>query len=223
MSDNNDKAVLNKKKNIIIISILGAICFVLIIINMIVAGSFHTHTLEEVVLTEPDCTNTGMKYTYCKECEYGEQEEIRSEGHDWVSSYVIEEATCKKDGKGVYECTKCGDTEERTLYASHSFSNNECTKCGAKKSDIKADIWYEGSDVYYKSVYKYRCMNADVFSAASVSQGTGFMVSYYPVCKKCHITGTMPDMIGVTPSKPVTLSYYCSDCDEATAIKFEMD
>ena len=135
---------------------------------------------------------------------------------------MIEEATCKKDGRTVYECTRCGDTEERTIFASHSFVDNECTECGAKKSDITADTWYEGSDVYYKSAYTYRCMNADVYTASSVSQGKGFLVGYYPVCKKCHITGS-PDMIGVTMDNPQSISYYCPLCDEATLVKFEMD
>jgi len=203
-----------------------------ILIGVIVAGVIfaamsgafaHRCRIEERVTNEATCTKPGRKEKYCTKCgEVKKVETISALGHSGELETVLEEATCTKDGKGIYKCKRCQETYEHKIYSSHDIEGGECVVCGSKKSDINADEWYVGTDTNYKTVYTYTCMNADVFTAASFSQGEAFFVGYYPVCQQCHMTGA-PDSVAFSRYEPQLISYYCPACDEATAVKFEMD
>lgn len=104
------------------------------------------------------------------------------------------------------------EKDEDTEKENNATSDNKAST----KSDIKADVWYTVSPV---NVVK--CQNAEVSDAVSASLGKAFLVNYYPVCKKCHICGTMR-MRGVGVDSPLTETYYCQKCNTTTYVHFKV-
>lgn len=85
------------------------------------------------------------------------------------------------------------------------------------KSDIKADTWYTQA-----SNTNVQWQNAEVTNVVPMSQGQAFMVTYYPVCKSCHVCGPTIQMTGVSADSPVTDTYYCQSCGVITYCLFEV-
>ena len=73
---------------------------------------------EKVEAKEPTCTEPGYtEGTKCKFCgePIGSTQQIPAKNHDFQYDKTIEEATCTNVGKDLYKCSRCGETEERTL------------------------------------------------------------------------------------------------------------
>ena len=92
------------------------------------------HTEEAVAGKAPSCTETGLtdgvKCAVCGET-ITAQEEIPVIGHNYES--VTTPADCENDGKIVYTCSRCGDSYEEIIPASHTYTNNcdmDCNVCG---------------------------------------------------------------------------------------------
>lgn len=106
-------------------------------------------------------------------------------------------------------------TSYRSDFGDNSQNNN--SNNSTKKSNIEGDTWYtlKSNNIFY-------CQNAEVESAVSVSHGSGFWVTYYPVCKDCHICGAMRTA-GVTTDTPVSETYYCQNCGTTTYARFKIE
>ena len=76
--------------------------------------------ITELPAVEPTCNNQGKTAgTKCDSCNNGEscayckenlkaQTDVAALGHDQVLAETTREATCTKDGEGVYNCSRCG-------------------------------------------------------------------------------------------------------------------
>ena len=198
------------KKNIFLTSVVLLLAF------LISGCTCEYHNLEDEIIIEATCTKDGVLEKHCTDCNYTIEEPIPS-SHDFQRDKIIKEATCTEDGRAIDKCSKCGETTELTLLSGHSFTDGECTKCNAKKSDITPDTWYTltSNDIFH-------CQNAEIDNAIPISKGSAFMVTYYPVCKKCLICGPM-EMTGVDINKPISETYYCDSCGEATYARFKIE
>ena len=102
---------------------------------------------KEATCTEPGYS-AGEKCKFCGE-PIGDTQQIPALGHDWKLKEHKEEATCTKEGIDVYECSRCGKTEERaTEKAPHVESEDYksdgeshwhyCVNCDAVIGDKEA-------------------------------------------------------------------------------------
>ena len=172
---------------------------------------------KEEIIKESSCTEDGVSRRYCTECEICEDKIIYSEGHDFEYETTKKMSSCTEDGISIHKCTKCGEEKEKTVPAGHSLVDNVCTKCNARVSDILPDEWY-----YITSNEVVKFQNADIYKSSPLSRGISFFVSYYPVCKECHICGIMK-IAAVGPNTPLTETYLCNECNEITYVRFKVE
>ena len=59
-------------------------------------------------VTEPTCTEPGLRKRTCTVCGYTETEALDPLGHDYAA--VVTEPTCTEGGFTTYTCSRCGDT-----------------------------------------------------------------------------------------------------------------
>lgn len=109
-----------------------------------------------------------------------------------------------------------GEINNTTSDEQSGKSDSSSSRAG-EVSKISADTWYilTSNDIF-------RCQNAEIASAVLMSHGSVFLVTYYPVCKKCHVCGTM-QMTGVSVETPVSETYYCNSCRTTTYVRFKIE
>jgi hypothetical protein len=120
----------------------------------------HTHTMTHVAAVAATCAAAGnIEYWYCADCgkyfsDANGNTEITLEstviaalGHNWGNWTVTTPATCAQDGVESRTCSRCGETEERTIPATgeHTYgayiSNNNgthshyCSVCGKTETE----------------------------------------------------------------------------------------
>lgn len=171
---------------------------------------------EPTVLIEATCKQEGKCEYCCKVCGDMYEETIPLAEHDYGKPTVLVEASCSKDGKNEYRCKICGETKEETVRAEHVFVDGECTKCGAEKIDwLEADTWYVSKDIDGLQV-----KNCVVNRPTALQRG--ILVTYYPVCKKCHITGNV-GWETVSRGQSFEKYYYCWDCGTTTLVEITVE
>lgn len=71
------------------------------------------HDYEDIVLTEPTCTEEGYAKSVCKKCnsQVGGHS-IPATGHTWDEGQILVEETEDAPGRALYTCTVCGVSEE---------------------------------------------------------------------------------------------------------------
>ena len=95
------------------------------------------HTYESAV-TEPTCTEQGFTTNTCSVCGFSYKSNIVAAlGHDWDEGVVTVPATEESEGTRLVTCTRCNETETRTipkLTHVHSYTsvvaNPTCTEQG---------------------------------------------------------------------------------------------
>lgn len=155
---------------------------------------------------------------------------------------MTKEATCTSKGGEKLTCEKCGYWKVvETDIIAHNYENGVCTVCGYKDpsvtskpsentssgskdgpivaNEIEPDNWYT-----YTKLDALHVQNCVVVMATSVSGGKGVMVTYYPICKNCHICHTegVLSMAGPEWGYPVNKIYHCPDCGTNTTVRFEL-
>lgn len=100
------------------------------------------------------------------------------------------------------------DDEQISKQNSITYEYNE--------GDIRADVWYAMDENRI-----FQLQNAIIYQATALSNGTEFVVTYYPVCKGCHESGEM-ELTGVSIEEPVSRKYYCSECKINTFARFRI-
>lgn len=77
----------------------------------------HTHSFGEwMVLTEPSCTEDGIRLRECG-CGVEEREDIPATGHSWDEGKITVEATAEHDGEKTFVCTVCNETKTEVIKA----------------------------------------------------------------------------------------------------------
>ena len=105
--------------------------------------------VEAAVLKEATCTTTGIARMECQLCGKNLGYKVIADGHDWSVELDRVDATCAKDGKVTWGCSKCDATKEEVLPATGKHDYKEtfvdatctsnakagfvCTVCGAEK------------------------------------------------------------------------------------------
>ena len=100
-------------------------------------------------LKEATCTTTGIARMECQLCGKNLGYKVIADGHDWSKEMSRVDATCAKDGKVTWGCSKCDATKEEVLPATGKHDYKEtfvdatctsnakagfvCTVCGAEK------------------------------------------------------------------------------------------
>jgi len=74
----------------------------------------HDYTDEGVVVTQPTCTAQGSRKHTCA-CGHEKTVDIPALGHDWGEWEVTTEATSEADGVETRTCSRCGETETRSV------------------------------------------------------------------------------------------------------------
>lgn len=82
-----------------------------------VKAAEHTHSFGEwMILTEPTCTESGIKAREC-DCGHTERAEVPATGHRWDEGTVTKEPTSDSEGERTYTCTVCRKTETEVIEA----------------------------------------------------------------------------------------------------------
>ena len=141
--------------------------------------------------------------------------------HKFGPDTIINVATCTSDGEISHTCKKCGYLETQNIDAlGHSYVNNICSECGAKKQpqksyDIEANTWYTYQDVLH-------FQNIKLLSAFSVMQGKGMSVSYNFVCQHCHIIDEIRRTNVPEFNYVISKVFTCQECGGLTTVKIEL-
>ena len=82
-----------------------------------VKAAAHTHSFGEwMIVTNPTCTETGIKAREC-DCGYTERSEVAAAGHQWDGGKVTKEPTKDSDGERTFTCTVCKKTKTEVIKA----------------------------------------------------------------------------------------------------------
>lgn len=140
--------------------------------------------------------------------------------HEYGELKLTEKATCSQKGKETKTCNKCGYVWVNEIdKLPHEYVNKICSVCGekkiAEKSDIEANTWYTYQDVLH-------FQNIKLYSAFSVSNGKGMMVSYYFVCQHCHSVDDAMKMNVPEFNYPISKMFTCDECGKFTTVKIEL-
>ena len=82
----------------------------------------HTHSFGEwMIVTNPTCTETGIKEREC-DCGHTERSEVAATGHQWDEGKVTKEATKNSDGVRTFTCTVCKKTRTEVVKAVAAIS-----------------------------------------------------------------------------------------------------
>ena len=162
------------------------------------------------VIVESACKTDGKIEYVCKTCNY-KKDEVIPAGHKFDEK-VVREATCTVNGRILKVCSVCGYEETEEIPKSHNFVNKTCTECKAYKADeVKADNWYHYTDLPYLN-----CKNCIITNAVATSRAV--IVSYYPVCRECHIASGLLDLGAPEYNYNVAKFYVCPDCGATTQV-----
>lgn len=99
----------------------------------------HSNGYNEVINTQPTCTESGLKTLTCKTegCNDSHTEVIPALNHDWNDWVVLESATCIATGTEKRTCKNdASHVETKTIPQNadaHNFSGGKCTLCGMCK------------------------------------------------------------------------------------------
>lgn len=103
-------------------------------------------------------------------------------------------------------------------YTEGTFTEGTSTEefnCNATKSDLVADSWYHYIDIPYLN-----CQNCIITTASALSSSV--LVSFYPVCRNCHIVSAHAQYAAPGYNYDVTKNYVCPDCGSTTRIKLKL-
>lgn len=166
------------------------------------------------VVLEKTCESDGKKEYICKSCNK-KKEEIIPASHKF-NEVIDLEATCKQEGQKTKTCTICGYSKtEKINKLEHGFINDKCVYCDAIKSDINPDSWYHYTDIPYLN-----CQNCIISNASPLEKS--IMVSYYPVCRSCHIVSSLIQLGAPGYNYDVTKNYICPDCGATTRVQLQL-
>lgn len=168
------------------------------------------------VVLEATCTTPGSKQFTCKKC--GAKKSYQIAASHKMTENVIKEATCKQEGKKECICSVCGYTEAKEIQKTkHSFSDKVCIYCGAlDASSISSDTWLNKTGIDYLTF-----KNCIVTEATPLKKG--MLVTYYPVCRSCHVASTLMELGGPEFNYDVTKNYVCPYCGEMTVVQLKLD
>ena len=114
------------------------------------------HDYEETLLSEPTCTEEGVKQFVCRnDPSHAYSEPLPALGHDWENGIILKEATCTQDGLSVSaKCRRCSISKEKVVIPAlgHDFSGPAevreatCTQKGEKVLRCKNGCGEEKSE-----------------------------------------------------------------------------
>ena len=115
-------------------------------------GEPATHETEEEIIS-PTCTEKGYILRSCKHCDFSERvSETDALGHEFEEYISDNNATCTEDGTETAKCTRCDETDTRTVSGSakgHDYgewiitSSAGCTEDGEERRYCAACSNYE--------------------------------------------------------------------------------
>ena len=87
----------------------------------------HIHSFcEWMVITEPTCTEIGIKVREC-DCGVTERAEVPATGHNWDSGKITKKPTAQSDGEKVYTCLNCKAIKVKTVKFSGITEDSDTT------------------------------------------------------------------------------------------------
>lgn len=87
----------------------------------------HIHSFcEWMVITEPTCTEIGIKVREC-DCGVTERAEVPATGHNWDSGKITKKPTAQSDGEKVYTCLNCKAIKVKTVKFSGISEESDTT------------------------------------------------------------------------------------------------
>ena len=87
----------------------------------------HIHSFcEWMVITEPTCTEIGIKVREC-DCGVTERAEVPATGHNWDSGKITKNPTAQSDGEKVYTCLNCKAIKVKTVKFSRISEESDTT------------------------------------------------------------------------------------------------
>ncbi len=175
--------------------------------------------------TDATCTEDGIKTKTCGTCGNIIKEELPAFGHDYPDEWTVVDSTCTEDGRKSKICGNCGDIISETLPASGHDYPDEWTV-------VEATCTEDG----YKSKTCEIC--GDIISETIFSSGHDFseqwIIDVPETCTEngekshhCSLCGDRADItvivatghsfvvFGKVDTHPHTISYTCSNCEEA--------
>ena len=106
----------------------------------------HIHSFcEWMVITEPTCTEIGIKVREC-DCGVTERAEVPATGHNWDSGKITKNPTAQSDGEKVYTCLNCKAIKVKTVKFS-SISEESDTTNNTAEPDNNSESTIEPTNI----------------------------------------------------------------------------
>lgn len=137
---------------------------------------------------------------------------IKIDGDTYSYAGETKEESYAACDKLLYSTVTNNESDENNKPIQNPSSSTTQTK-----SDMKADCWY--TPVSHNEL---KFQNAEVSSVVPMSNGSVYMVNYFPVCSSCHTLGII-QMTGVGLHNPVTEANSCPNCKTVTYSRFKIE
>ena len=148
------------------------------------------HTYDCVTTNLPICTDCGIKTYTCTVCGSSYTESVDALGHNYVKT--ITKATPKKNGKIVTKCSRCGDSNTKTVYAPKYVELNANTfEYDGKVKTPKVVVYDSKDEIVNKSNY-----------TVTYSKGRKKLGTYTVTVKfKGNYSGTVKKTFRIAPKR----------------------
>lgn len=187
------------------------------------------HSWEDVgaPTKEATCTEDGLQYQECSECDATQNAVISATGHDWQNEHVLKEADCENDGLMNAECANCGSVQDDIIIPAlgHLWDNGTvtkeatCTEDGSRQLSCQRDECSKTMNVVIKTS-GHNWDNGDVKKEATCSQ-PGAILYTCLTCfdiKEVEIPTLNHSYTGVVTLPSCTeqgyTEYECSKCND---------
>ncbi len=219
--------------------IIKKILFVILTLIIFILSScmfFHGAEHEfgdDVVVTEPTCTEAGSGYRVCAKCNVKEEFEIPALGHSYTQYTIEKEPECEVKGLKKRTCTRCSHVDEVEIDAlGHQFDNpvittpascttdglmtGECTRCHKHAEEVIPALGHDFEGVSWHIIDYGDCTQKGKKEAICNRCHQNIIVSYGG--SHNYEDSTITNGLGHTVIKST-----CSGCDDYYYKGIEVD
>ena len=188
---------------------------------------------DDVVVTEPTCTEPGQGYRVCAKCNIKEEFEIPALGHEYTQYTVEKEAKCEETGLKKRTCTRCNHVDEEVIEAlGHHFDDpvitlpascttdglmtGECTRCHQHAEEVIPALGHDFDGVSWNVIIPGDCTHEGTKSAECNRCHQNILVNYGG--SHNYVDSNITNSLGHTVIKST-----CSGCNDYYYKDIEVD
>lgn len=187
------------------------------------------HNWEDVgaATKEATCTETGLQYQECSDCDANRTATVPELGHNWTNQNIIADATCDTDGLMAATCDRCDEVQSEIVIPALGHDWDEgtvtkdatCTEDGIRVLACQRENCGKSMETVIKA--KGHSWDDGVVNKNATCAQEGELLVTCTVCgeKQVNIIPKLPHKYSGTVTKPTCTDqgyteYFCSECHD---------